>query len=95
MFHAYDPHRSLVSYADATKQKIIQIGLKVKIHWTAKEVKDSGWKTGWYTANVHGYDEPADTLTVTYSSEPNNPCDEELGELLNHDKIKLVWSPLN
>ena len=76
------------------RSRIIQIGSRVKIHWTVEVVKDSGWKTGWYTANVHGYDEPADILTVTYSSEPNNPYDEELGELLNHDKIKTgVVSP--
>lgn len=90
----YNPHSSIVSNVDATKQRMIQIGSKVKIHWTTEEVKGSGWKGGWYTAKVHGYDELSDTLTVTYSSEPSTPYEEELNELLNQEKIKLVWSPL-
>ena len=66
----------------------------MKIHWTADEVKGSGWKGGWYTAKVHRYDEDSDTLTVTYSSEPSTPYEEDLDELIAQDKIELIWCPL-
>ena len=70
------------------KEKITQTGSKVKIHWTVDEVKGSGWKGGWYTAKVHRYNSESDCNI------PSTPYEEELGELLALDKIKLVWSPL-
>ena len=36
-----------------TQQRIIQIGSKVKVQWTAEEVKGTNWKVGWYTATVN------------------------------------------
>lgn len=51
----YNPSKTIVSSNDATKERIAMVGSKVKVKWTAEEVKDSGWKAGWYTAIVHRY----------------------------------------
>ena len=48
---------------DTTKERITQVGSKIKVKWTAEEVKGSGWKAGWYTATVHRYDQDSDILT--------------------------------
>ena len=95
VYHHYNPSKTIVSNDDATKERIAQVGSKVKVKWTAEEVKGSGWKAGWYTAIVHRYDEDLDILTITYASEPNIPYEEELGELLAQEKIQLVWSLLS
>ena len=35
------------------KEKLCQVGAKVKVQWTKEEIGDSGWKPGWYIAYVH------------------------------------------
>ena len=51
------------------KEKISQVGAKVKIKWTVDEVGDSGWRPGWYVAYVQAYDNETDTITVQYPTE--------------------------
>ena len=76
------------------QQRIIQTGSKVKVRWTQEELEGTDWKGGWYTAKVNAYDDDTDILTITYSSEPGVPYEEELLPLLSNGKIKLIWSPL-
>lgn len=71
-----------------------QVGAKVKIRWSANETQDSGWKPGWYTATVQRYCTNTKTITVSYTSEPDQTYDEELLPLLASGSIKLIWSPL-
>ena len=75
-------------------QRITQIGSKVKLHWSAEEVGDMGWRPGWYVATVQNYCQDTDMLTVTYSSEPDETYHEELLPLLSKGAIKLLWSPV-
>ena len=75
-------------------ERITQTGAKVKVKWLADELKDSDWKEGWYSATVNGYCDETDLLTVTYTSEPGTPYEEELLPLIANKKLKLVWSPL-
>lgn len=79
---------------DDLQQGIIQTGSKVKVRWTLEELEGTDWKGGWYTATVNSYDHNTDILTLTYSSEPGVPYEEELLPLLSNNKIKLIWSPL-
>ena len=54
----------------ALKEQIVEIGTKLKVKWSQDELGDSGWRPGWYTTTVQGYDEDTNLLTVTYPSEP-------------------------
>lgn len=74
--------------------QITQIGSKIKLRWSAKEVGDAGWRPGWYAATVQKYCQETDMLTVTYASEPDETYDEELLPLLSKGAIKLLWSPM-
>lgn len=74
--------------------KVTQTGAKVKVHWTKDEVGDSGWKAGWYVGTVQSYDEETDVLCITYAGEPNDPYEEDLSELIDQGKIKLLWCPI-
>ena len=50
---------------DELKNQISQTGSRIKVKWTKEEVADSGWKPGWYIAEVQSYDE--DVITVLYN----------------------------
>lgn len=93
---AFQPSRSnqLQTSEDVLLKRVSQTGARIKVNWEKEEVKDSGWKPGWYVATVHNYVEETDILTITYASEPHNPYEEELTPLIGKGKIKLVWSPL-
>ena len=77
---------------DAERMKIV--GSKVKVKWSSLEVKESGWRPGWYAATVHKYCRESDTITIAYVTEPGVTYDEELTPLISNNKIKLISSPL-
>ena len=79
---------------DALLEKITQVGAKVKVQWSTDEVKNSGWRAGWYVAVVQQYHPESDMLLITYASEPDNVYEEELTPLISKKRIKLVWSPM-
>ena len=72
------------------KEKLSQVGAKVKIKWTLDEIGDSGWRPGWYIAYVQAYDDETDTLTVKYPSEPDCTYTVELFPFIRNSKIQLV-----
>ena len=72
------------------KEKISQVGAKVKIKWTVDEVGDSGWRPGWYVAYVQAYDNETATITVQYPTEPDCTYTLELIPSIQNGKIQLV-----
>ena len=84
----------LVSLKPAThlslKEKMSQVGARVKIKWTAEDIGNSGWRPGWYVANVQGYDDETDQLTVQYPSEPDCTYTIELTSSFHNSRIQLV-----
>lgn len=76
------------------KEQVIQIGAIISVRWSTSEVGDSGWKPGWYKAEVHGYCEETDILTLRYLLEPDDTYEEEISPLLLQKKVKLLSTPL-
>ena len=76
------------------KEQFPQIGAIVDVKWSASEVRGTDWKAGWYRAEVQAYCEDTDILTLRYVSEPDETYEEELEQLLNQKKIKLLKSPI-
>ena len=72
------------------KEKLCQVGAKVKIKWTVEEIGDSGWRSGWYIAYVQAYNDDTDTLTVQYPSEPGSTYRIELTPYIHKCQIQLV-----
>ncbi len=48
-----------------------EVGSNLKIRWTSEELGDSGWKPGWYSAEVQSSKIKNDEITVVYVSEPD------------------------
>lgn len=72
------------------KENLKEVGAKVKVKWTEEEIGDSGWRVGWYVAQVQGYCEETDILTVTYPIEPNCTYNLDLTSYVESGKLQLV-----
>lgn len=82
---------TLATAGDKTvKNKVTQIGAKIKVKWTKEETTSMGW----YVATVQSYCADTDMITLTYQCEPNDPYEEELTPLIAEGKLKLMWSPI-
>ena len=46
-----------------TRNLVCLVGSEIKGKWSVDEVGGSGWKPGWYTAFVEGYDEGDDEIS--------------------------------
>ena len=53
------------------KEQVSQIGATENVRWTASEVRGSGWKPGWYKAEVQRYCDESYVVTLLYISEQN------------------------
>ena len=69
-------------------ESYFEIGKKVKIKWTADEIGDSGWRPGWYVAEVQSASMDADEVTVVYLSEPDVVYTIEVTPLLAQGKLR-------
>ena len=76
------------------KEQITQIGAIISVKWTADKVGDSGWRPGWYKAEVHSYCEESDIITLKYILEPDDIYEDEITPLLLQKKVKLLSTPL-
>ena len=66
-----------------------EIGVHLKIMWTRDEVGDSGWKPGWYSAEVQSSSIENDEITVVYITEPDCVYAVEVTPLLAEGKLRL------
>ena len=67
-----------------------EIGQRVKIKWTSDDIGDSGWRAGWYIAEIQEVDQETDMIKVVYTSEPNCVYDVEVTPLFFEGKLR-VW----
>lgn len=70
-------------------EKKIEIGCRVKVRWTKEEIRDSGWRPGWYTAEVQDSSLQSDQITVVYLSEPEAIYNIDVTTMLATGKLKL------
>ena len=59
-----------------------EIGVHLKIMWTRDEIGDTGWKPGWYSAEVQSSTIENDEITVVYITEPDCVYTVEVTPLL-------------
>ena len=80
------------SPAETLHDQVIQIGAIVKIQWKKDDVRDSGWKPGWYKAQVQSFNLDTDEIDVSYVQEPNCVYTHEVGPMITTGAIKLIKS---
>ena len=62
-------HVTTCGVADLYDQ-VTEIGASTLIKWTKEEVTGSGWKAGWYEAEVQAFEPDTDEITIIYKREP-------------------------
>lgn len=68
--------------------QVTEIGASISIKWTRDEVKGSGWKAGWYRAEVQAFDPDRDEITIIYKREPTVVYCECVTQLISEGKVK-------
>ena len=66
-----------------------EIGRQVKVRWSREEIGDTGWRAGWYSAEVQESNLSLDEITIIYVSEPESIYNVEVTPLLANGKLKL------
>ena len=73
-----------------TYEEYFAVGAKIKLRWTKEEIGDSGWRCGWYTAQVQASNLEEDTIEVLYFSEPESVYSVCVSEYLSLGKLELA-----
>ena len=68
--------------------QVTEIGASLSIRWTKEEVKGSGWKAGWYQAEVQAFDHETEEITIIYSREPTVIYSECVTQLTSEEKLR-------
>ena len=80
-------HVTTCGVADLYDQ-VTEIGASILIKWTKEEVKGSGWKAGWYNAEVQAFEPDTDEITIIYKREPTVVYTECVTQLISEGKVK-------
>eukprot|EP00112_Aurelia_sp_Birch-Aquarium-sp1_P011710 Seg24649.1 transcript_id=Seg24649.1/GoldUCD/mRNA.D3Y31 product="hypothetical protein" protein_id=Seg24649.1/GoldUCD/D3Y31 len=74
---------------DQEYEEMFEVGAVLKIKWDADEIGDSGWRPGWYTADVQMADLDNDTVEVEYRSEQGCIYKIQVTPMLSKGKLLL------
>ena len=75
---------------ESTYDAYFEIGTRIRVRWTKHEIGDSGWRSGWYVAEVQGSNILEDTIEVVYISEPESIYTIEVTEFLGQGNLQLI-----
>ena len=75
---------------DSVYNAYFEVGTRVRVRWTKDEIEDSGWRPGWYVAEVQGGNLLEDTIDVVYVSKPESIYTMEVMEFLGEGKLQLA-----
>ena len=72
--------------------KVTEIGARIHVRWSGDELKGTGWKSGWYAAEVQGFDPDEDTISIVYDREPKKVYEECVTQAISRGEIRLKKS---
>ena len=76
--------------SDIIRNQVCQTGTRITVKWTKEQVGDSGWKPGWYTADVQYYDDINDEISVLYPGEPDIVYKMDVESSITEKCIRVV-----
>jgi len=72
--------------------EVTEIGARVQVRWSGDDVKGTGWKAGWYAAEVQDFDPDEDIISVVYDREPTQIYQECVTAAISKGELRLVKS---
>ena len=80
---------TLSAAIDTGSEDFFEVGARVKVRWTKEEIGDSGWRCGWYVAEVQKANSMLDQIEVVYISEPESVYKIDVTSMLAKGKLQL------
>lgn len=77
---------------DSDLYEVTEIGARVQVRWSGDDVKGTGWKAGWYAAEVQDFDPDEDIISVVYDREPTQIYQECVTAAISKGELRLVKS---
>ena len=77
-------------YVDDNIDRFFDVGTRIKVRWMKDEIGDSGWRAGWYVAEVQAADPMSDQIEVVYLSEPGSAYQIDVTSMLAEGKLLLA-----
>ena len=77
------------SKTDTKSEELFDVGTRVKVLWTKDEIGDTGWRSGWYVAEVQQANQMLDQIDVVYISEPESVYTIDVTSMLASGKLQL------
>ena len=74
---------------DEAYEEFFEVGTEIKVKWTKEEIGDSGWRPGWYTAQIQMADIENDIIKVEYQSEPGCIYTVDVTPMIAQGKLRL------
>lgn len=72
--------------------EVTEIGARIKVLSTKDDVQKTGWKPGWYFAEVQDFEPDEDIISIIYEKEPKRVYQESVTTAISRGQIRLVKS---
>lgn len=69
--------------------EVTEIGARIQVRWSGNDVKETGWKAGWYAAEVQGFDPDEDMISIVYDREPKRVYQECVTQVISRGEIRV------
>lgn len=76
-------------------EQFFEIGVRVEIRWTKVDVSDSGWRPGWFVAEVQDFNLDNDWIKVEYTREEGKVYKVNVRQDLGEGILRLKDSIFN
>ncbi len=80
---------TLSTAIDTGSDDFFEVRACVKVRWTKEEIGNSGWRSGWYVAEVQKANPMLDQIEVVYISEPESVYKIDVTCMLAKGKLQL------
>ena len=69
-------------------EEVTEIGAGILVRLTEEDLKGSGWRPGWYVAEVQSFDRESDEINIIYDREPDELYVECVTTLITEGRVK-------
>ena len=70
-------------------EEVTEIGARILIRWEKEELRESGWRAGWYAAKIQAFDPDTDEISIIYDQEQDEVYSKCVNALISEGKVKL------
>ena len=85
-------NKKVILHEGSEIEQSYEIGCKVKVRWSKEEIGESGWKPGWYVAEVQQSDPDNDEIKKVFQAEQDTTYTYKVTSSLANGTLQMVKS---